>query len=744
MVEKRVAALEADAEVVRARLARLEARWAESPAAPPGRARGAGPWARSGPALSPLGNPRVAGAAAPRAPADLARLEDLVGGRVLAWVGGVALFAGVACLLAVAITRGWIGEEARTVLAGVASLVLAGGGARAYERRGRTDAALAAVAAGIAGLFATIVVAAQVYGLVPALAGVAGAIGVGGIATWLAVRWDAAGIGALGITGALAAPVLVGAFADPGALLLLWIATASATAALAWRRWTWLAFATFLITAPQWIGRLASGEAGVAEVLALAGGFGLLAALAAVAFELRTRATAMRPWSCVLLTANALVCAAAGWSALQWLGADGAADAWLVGLAAAHAVGGLLARRRTSAAFGRVLLVLGVLLCDLAFAALVDGTGLAVGWALSAIGFAALHRAGGGRLAELGLGAHIALALGQALVLDLGGATGALPIALAGVAAGCFAAGQVLAPRRAQTAGGGPDGPDGDMATGRAPRPAGDPPAPGRLAGAAGPPATGRARRPVGDPPTPDRLAEAAGRLPWAPLLNALGLATLLAMWASALDGLALALVCSGQALALTGVARRSDDPVAAGGALGFLAASAACTLAELAPPEALAGGLPSLAAGAAALGALTIGTAACAHRLPRLHRAARVALAGAAAVVVLYTSSTALVTAAGAGDDAQALLSGLWAVTGVATLVAGLVRDVRVLRLGALALLALTAGKVFVLDLAALESLYRAASFGALGALLLLASFAWQRMRPRRLPDLRSANTSS
>ena len=73
-----------------------------------------------------------------------------------------------------------------------------------------------------------------------------------------------------------------------------------------------------------------------------------------------------------------------------------------------------------------------------------------------------------------------------------------------------------------------------------------------------------------------------------------------------------------------------------------------------------------------------------------------------------------------------------------MAALLAGLLRDSRPLRLGALALLAVTAGKVFVFDLASLTSLYRVGSCVALGLLLLLGAFAWQRIRPRPLPQLR------
>ena len=55
-------------------------------------------------------------------------------------------------------------------------------------------------------------------------------------------------------------------------------------------------------------------------------------------------------------------------------------------------------------------------------------------------------------------------------------------------------------------------------------------------------------------------------------------------------------------------------------------------------------------------------------------------------------------------------------------------------LRLGALVLLGVTAGQVFALDLATLTSLYRVASCVALGLLLLVGAYAWQRVRPRAL----------
>ena len=85
-------------------------------------------------------------------------------------------------------------------------------------------------------------------------------------------------------------------------------------------------------------------------------------------------------------------------------------------------------------------------------------------------------------------------------------------------------------------------------------------------------------------------------------------------------------------------------------------------------------------------------------------------------------------------------LLSVFWAVLGLAALVTGLRRDLKPLRVAALALLAVTVTKVFLFDLATLTSMYRVVSFIVLGLLLLAGAFTWQRTRPGPLPDLREA----
>ena len=121
-------------------------------------------------ALRPAPAPKPAPAPRPAwTGMDRVELENLVGGRVLAWVGGVAVLLGIVFLFALAVSNGWIGETARVLLAAAGSAGLLGLGVWLHESKARTDAALASVATGISGLFVTVTVAAQVYELVPQL-----------------------------------------------------------------------------------------------------------------------------------------------------------------------------------------------------------------------------------------------------------------------------------------------------------------------------------------------------------------------------------------------------------------------------------------------------------------------------------------------------------------------------------------------------------------------------------------------
>ena len=624
---------------------------------------------------------------------------------MLAWVGALAVLTGIFFLLVIAVSRGWIGEAERTLMAGLASLALLVAGVRLHERRGRTEASLAAAGAGIAGLFGSLAVAGAVYDLVPAVAALAAAMAVGAAATALALRWEAPGIGALGIVGALLAPALVGAQPAVEGIALLALATGSATAVLVRQRWNWLAFAAFAITTPQWLLWLGADRPGTAATVAVLVAFGVLNAAAAAGFELRSKAPRLRVPSAVLLVLNALVLACAGWLALPETAPAG--ELWLAGLAVAHIAAGLAGARlaRVSHELRLIALALGVVLANVAFASLVDGLPVLVGFVAAGIGFAALLGAGPrGRgdepFAVAGLGGHLLLALGHALVLDAppdavhGGFTGAgAMLALAAVAAGCAVSSRLVADRHP------------------------------------------RART----------------------ILDSLGLAVLVHLTAISLEGPALTFALAGEAVVLGGLAARAHDRVAGAWSLGFLAVAAGHAVAVLAPPTALVVGVQAPLTAAIAVGCVAIAAAALARLAPAgggYGRTSGQLLAGAAALSGLYLASVELVTlfqpgaqdAAGFGigqlgvrQQGQVLLSALWALAGFGALIAGLLRDRPVLRRGALALLLVTAAKVFLYDLSFLTSVYRVASFIVLGLLLLGGGFAWQRVRPAALPDLRT-----
>ncbi len=169
------------------------------------------------------------------------------------------------------------------------------------------------------------------------------------------------------------------------------------------------------------------------------------------------------------------------------------------------------------------------------------------------------------------------------------------------------------------------------------------------------------------------------------------------------------------------------------------------------APPVALVQGVEWPLAAAVALAVTVLAGLSCA-RVDWGDPVLRRTIGGATAVAALYAASVLVVTpfqpGAGAAEasvlelgvrqQGQVLVSALWTVSGFAALILGLRRDLRAVRLGALALLMGTVGKVFLYDLATLTSIYRVISFIGLGLVLLAAAFAWQRLRPRELPDMR------
>jgi uncharacterized membrane protein len=442
-----------------------------------------------------------------------------------------------------------------------------------YERKGHTQAALAALAAGFAALYASDTTATAVYHLVAPAAGLAVAALVGAAATAVAVRWSSPVVGGIGILGALLAPALVDAGSTTASLVFMTLALVSAVGVLLWRRWSWLAVAAYVVSAPQAASWL-DGERGrhLGLALAVTGAFWLLYVVAALGYELRDPTAGLRLTSASLLFLNASLTAGGGWWMLHDAHHGAGATAWVLAVALAHVLLGVaLLRGRVSREVVALLAAVGGALAAVGLALALDGPALVAGWSAEAV----------------------------------------------------------------------------------------------------------------------------------------------LAAW----------------------VARRTGDRRGYAGSAAFLALAGLHVLRFEAPPRALAYGVDSLPRAVVALLLVTAAAVALAALLPPERRDAAETLFGVAAAFAVYLGSVAVVDLAGptrfaVAQTPQLALSAFWTMLGVALLLAGLLRDRRPLRLAGLGLLGLAAGKVFVVDLAKLESVWRVGSFLALGLLLLAAAFAYQRMR--------------
>lgn len=319
-----------------------------------------------------------------REPLDL---EELLGGRVLGWVGGVAVVLAAVFFLAMAIRNGWIDEPTRVVLAFAASAVLTTIGVRLYETKGRTQAARAAVAAGIAAFYASNTAATALYHLVTPAAGLVVAGATGAIATALAVRWRSVEIAGLGLIGALLAPVLVDAGTSTSSLVFMTLALCATVGVLVWQRWSWLAALAYVLSAPQaasWVVEERHAQLGLALLVTAA--FWLLYVVAALGYELRVPTATLRVFSASLLFVNASLTALAGWALLDDIGNDQGATAWVIAIAAAHAaLAFIVGRGRISNQIAALLVAVGAALGAAGLQLALSGPALVAGWAAEAV-----------------------------------------------------------------------------------------------------------------------------------------------------------------------------------------------------------------------------------------------------------------------------------------------------------------------------------------------------------------------
>jgi uncharacterized membrane protein len=345
--------------------------------------------------------PRRVHAAAPesRGPAPRPALtafdfEVVFGGRVLAWIGGLAILFGAVLFLGMAISRGWLDEETRTIIAAAVSLAALLGGVWTHERGGRTEAARALAAAAISGLYGTIVVATQVYSLISPEFGLTLGAAVAVLGLAIAVRWRSAVVAAVGSLGALAAPVLVGVGATGLSIAFVALALAATVGILVWQRWDWLALAAFLVSVPQllvWVNRDGLGHLALAIVVLA--GFWILYALAALAYELRKdeEEEVLPVASWLLLLGSCATFAAPGYLLLHNADHQTTAVLLLFAFAALQVGLGVLAiRLRIHRELGSLLIGLGIAITAFALGAAFHGPALVVDWAAASAALAGL------------------------------------------------------------------------------------------------------------------------------------------------------------------------------------------------------------------------------------------------------------------------------------------------------------------------------------------------------------------
>jgi len=322
------------------------------------------------------------------------------GGRVLAWIGGLATLLGVFFLMRSAVSSSWFTEEVRTLMAGCGSLLLLALGLWLHERKGRLEVARIAVAIAIPGLYATTVVAAQAYDLISPVLGLEAAAVIGVVGVFIAVRWSSMLVASVGMLGALAAPILVGTATDGGSIAFVALALAASVGVLLWQRWNWLALGAFAVSAPQLIAWIAhngfisfDGERHLSEptllVLAVLVGFWVLYAAAAFGYELRNRGEERLPASSWLLLLCSSVFVVGAGGIVIGGGSDLALDAWIFGFAIAHLLlGGAAIRFGIHREIGSLLIGGGIGLGSFGLAHAFDGPTLVAIWSALAAALA--------------------------------------------------------------------------------------------------------------------------------------------------------------------------------------------------------------------------------------------------------------------------------------------------------------------------------------------------------------------
>ncbi len=322
-------------------------------------------------------------------------VSDLLGARALAVAGGVVTLLGIVFFFVLAVNRGWIGAEMRVGLGATASSILFAAGLELRRRHGATHSALAAVGAGIAGGYITVLAAAALYDLISSHVALVAAAAISAAAVATSLRWRSEVVAGFGLIGAMLMPLAVAAQDELTVLGTAFAAVmlvATMVAALR-QRWAKLLVAGVLVSAPQ-IAALVAQERYAAQgawrPLALAGVFSALYLVAGIAHELRRKAERLERLSVSLVALSALLAAGSSVRLFGGLTHEGIALLAITALFTAVGVG--LRARPGASDLSAFTAAIALVVAAVAAADLLSGQTLAIAWAAEAAALAWLAR----------------------------------------------------------------------------------------------------------------------------------------------------------------------------------------------------------------------------------------------------------------------------------------------------------------------------------------------------------------
>jgi predicted membrane protein DUF2339 len=206
---------------------------------------------------------------------------------------------------------------------------------------------------------------------------------------------------------------------------------------------------------------------------------------------------------------------------------------------------------------------------------------------------------------------------------------------------------------------------------------------------------------------------------------------------AALLDGFWLVLAYTATASALAALGRTARERRLQAASVVYLVVAGLITLIVETPPSHFVTELAHPGHGLASLVLVVASLSALAWSLDWGGQL-RVQSIWAAGALAVYGGSLAILEAAQSlsPEDVhtnfqrgQAVVSAFWGLLALISLYAGLSRGRRLLRVGGFVLFGISLGKIFLFDLPSLSSAQRALSFLAVGAVLLLGGFFYQRL---------------